>query len=244
MMKHFFSVLFFSFFLFKSQAQIDTSFWFVAPQVPAVVGVNSVSLELSSYSQAATILVRQPANLSGVNMTITLAANSSTLVDMSPFQALITSTLANGPDIKGLYISSNNLISSNYIIASNSGQESISLKGSSAAGDDFYTPFPNNLFSLSTGSLMNTSFDVVATETGTTTLLITPRAGMVGRTKDIPFVTTLLQGETFPSREILRNRSAVSVVSRDLDGDLDADLAVVDGLNNMLLIFTNNGAGL
>lgn len=190
------------------------------------------------------MLVRQPANLAGVNMTVVLAPNSATVVDLTPFQALITSTLANAADNKSLYISATALVSGNYIIASGSGQESISLKGSNAVGDDFYAPFPNNLFSLSTGSLMNTGFDVVATETGTTTLLITPRAGMIGRTKDITFVTTLTQGETFSGREILRNRTAVSVVSRDLDGDLDADMAVLDGLNNALIIFTNNGAGL
>ena len=57
--------------ILKSYSQIDTSFWFVAPSVPPVIGTTTVGLQLSAYAQPATVYVRQPANLSGVNQTIT-----------------------------------------------------------------------------------------------------------------------------------------------------------------------------
>lgn len=79
--------LLFSFFtivLFTAgKAQIDTSFWFVAPKVPAAIGINSVGLQFGAYAQSATIIVTQPANPTGVNFTLTLPANTSTIVNVT-----------------------------------------------------------------------------------------------------------------------------------------------------------------
>ncbi len=246
MIKHFLALLFSAVFLLPSSAQIDTSFWFVAPKVPAVIGVNSVSLQVGAYSQSVSLRVRQPANIAGVNLTFTLAANSSSVIDLTPFQTLITSTLANASDIKGLYISATDRVSVNYIISSNAGQESISMKGTNGCGYDFYTPFPNNINTLATGTTVgNVGFDVVATEPGLTTLLITPRANLVGpRTENVTFVTTLNQGETYSCREGLKSDGKPrSIITANFNNDLSPDMAIVDQQYNSLFIFLNNGSG-
>lgn len=246
MTKHFFSSILLFLFIQKNSAQIDTSFWFVAPRVPTAIGVNSISLQIGAYSQTVSVRVRQPANISGVNSTFTMAANTSTIIDLTAFQGVITSTLANGVDNKGLYISSTDLISANYVIFSNSGQESISLKGANASGDDFYIPLPNNINSLNTGNTVgNVGYEIVATEPGVTTLLITPRGNLIGpRQKDITFVTLLNQGETFSCREGLKNDNVPrAIVAKDFNNDLIPDMAIIDHQYNRLFVFTNNGTG-
>lgn len=251
-MRYFYLLIFSCFTLFKLEAQIDTSFWFVAPQVPSAIGVTTIGLQISSYSQSVTIKVRQPANLSGVNFSLTLPANTSTVIDITSQQALYTSTLANASDIKGLYISTSDLTSINYIIGSNIGKESISLKGRNAIGTDFYTPFPNTINSLATASALatgsvsgNIAFDVIATESGVTTLVITPRGNLVGpRTKNVTFVKTLNQGETFSCQETVKsNRSPRSVVTGNFNGDAFPDMAIVDDLSSLVFVFTGNGTG-
>lgn len=241
--------LLFSFFtivLFTAgKAQIDTSFWFVAPKVPAAIGINSVGLQFGAYAQSATITVTQPANPTGVNFTLALPANTSTIVNVTASLSAIASTLANQADNKGIYISSNNLISVNYNISSAVSKESISLKGNNGKGTDFFTPFANTINSINTGTPGNVAFDIVATEPGITTLLITPRGNLLGpRTKNITFATTLTQGQTFSCREdLLKNNIPRSVVAADFNNDLFADIAIIDVQYNLLFVFTNNGAG-
>jgi len=231
--------------LLSLHSQIDTSFWFVAPRVPSAIGVSSVGLQISSYSQPATVLVRQPANLAGVNLTITLAANSTTVVDLTADQALITSTLPNAADNKGLYISSTNSVSVNYYIESGVSRENIGLKGRNGLSLDFYTPFPNNLYSLVADAANgNTAYDVIATEPGVTSLLVTPRGNLIGpRPKNVTFVVSLNQGQTFSCKESLITRNPIATVSRDFNGDGFLDLAVVDQRFNEVIIMLGNGTG-
>ncbi len=226
-------------------AQIDTSFWFVAPRVPTAIGVTSVGLQISSYNQAATVLVRQPANVAGLNFTVTLAANSSTVVDLTANQALITSTLANAADNKGLYISSNASVSVNYYIESGVSRENIGLKGRNGLHQDFYTPFPTNIRSLYPGAANgNTAFDIIATEQGVTTLLVTPRGNLIGpRAKNVTFAVTLNQGQTFSCKEVLLTRNPIATVSRDFNGDGFLDIAMVDNRFNEVIIMLGNGTG-
>lgn len=252
MTKYLLVFVFFFIFLIKPKAQIDTSFWFVAPKVPTAIAINSIGLQIGSYSQSVTVYVKQPANLSGVNFSLTLPANTSTLINLTASQGLITSTLANIADNKGLYISSTNTISVNYIIDSNTGKENISLKGTNGVGTDFYMPFPNTMSTIATPSVLvtgsvqsNIGFDIVATEQGLTTLVITPRGNLIGpHTKDITFVTTLTQGQTFSCQEALKNnRRPRAIVKANLNADAFLDIAIVDDLNNRVFIFLGNGAG-
>lgn len=244
-MRYFYLLIFGLTSFLNSNAQIDTSFWFVAPRVPAAIGVNTLGLQLAAYSQAATVLVRQPANLSGVNQTITLAANSATVIDLTSSQALITSTLANASDNKGLYISSNAKISANYIIESPLSKESISLKGRNGIGTDFYTPFANSLNTIFTGTAAgNNAFDVIATESGLTTLLITPRGNLIGpRPKNNTFAVTLNQGETFSCKEAMVFRNPIASSTGDFNNDGFKDIAMVDEKLGQVFILQGNGTG-
>ena len=162
-MRYFYLLILSCLSLFKLEAQIDTSFWFVAPKVPAVIGTTSIGLQIGSYTQAVTVRVRQPANAGGVNLIFNLAANTSTLVDLTPSLGLVTSVLANAADNKGLYISSTGSVSANFIMESPVSKENISIKGRNGIGDDFFAPFTSSINTLYNGLAGNTAFDIVAT---------------------------------------------------------------------------------
>lgn len=218
-MRYFYLLIFSCFALFKLDAQVDTSFWFVAPAVPPALTNNPIELNFSAYSQSTTVRVRQPANAGGVNLTFTLAANSTTVVNITPSITAVLSAPANTVSNKGLYISSTAKISSYFSIGSVNNKEMLTLKGTRAVGTDFYTPFPTTLPTLTTGATVgDVSFDVVATQTGVTTILITPRANCVAHAKDITFVKTLNFGETFSTRDLgttSPSEMAGSIISAD-----------------------------
>ncbi len=243
-MRYFYLLLLSCLSLYKLDAQIDTSFWFVAPKVPAVIGTSSIGLQIGSYTQAVTVRVRQPANAGGVNLVFNLAANTSTVVNLTPSLALVTSVLANAADNKGLYISSTGSISANFIMESAVSKENISIKGRNGIGNDFFAPFTSSINTLYNGLAGNTAYDIVATEAGLTTLLITPKGNLIGpRPKNITFITSLTQGQTFSCQEDLFTRNPVSSVTRDFDGDGFLDIAMLDQKFNSVIMLKGNGTG-
>ncbi|MBS1652177.1 MAG: gliding motility-associated C-terminal domain-containing protein [Bacteroidetes bacterium] len=209
-------ILFFNFSCL--QAQIDTSFWFVAPSISATMGNNPIGFNIQTYNLPSTVLIRQPANIAGVNLTITIPANTNTLVDVSAFLSSIQSSPTNSVSNKGIYISSSTKISVEYAISATNNKEMMSLKGSNAIGSDFFLPFPNNLTSVTTPTDANVGFDIVAVKSGTTTVVITPKAACIGRTKNVPFVISLTQGQTFSlsdSKVVNPSQLAGSIISSD-----------------------------
>jgi hypothetical protein len=77
--------------------------------------------------------------------------------------------------------------------------EIFSLKGKNALGTLFYTPFQNiwdNSFLISYSPTPYSSFDIVATEDNTT-VNITPKNDLVGRSAGISFSIVLNKGQTY-----------------------------------------------
>ncbi|MBL7922506.1 MAG: gliding motility-associated C-terminal domain-containing protein [Bacteroidia bacterium] len=219
MTKYLLVFVFFFIFLIKPKAQIDTSFWFVAPDISATLGQSPIELHIQTYSQAATVYVRQPANLTtGVNTTLNISANSLNITNLTASLTAVESAPTNSVSNKGIYISSNSNISVYYTIGSGASKEMISLKGQKAKGVDFYTPFPNSILTNNSLGDGGVGFDIVATNTGVTTVLITPRAACIGRAKNVTFAVPLNFGETFSMRDnnaVNPSELSGSIVSSD-----------------------------
>jgi gliding motility-associated-like protein len=218
MRKHLFAFLLFTFTCFGLKSQVDTSFWFVAPDISATLGQSPINLHIQTYNQAATVYVRQPANAGGVNATLTIGAGATGVLNLTPSITAVESAPVNSVSPKGLYISSNANVSVYYTIGAANNKEMISLKGQRAIGTDFYTPIPNSLTTATTYTDAGVGFDIVATKPGTTTILITPRAACVGRAKNVTFSKSLLQGETFSVRDVNSvnpSELAGSIISAD-----------------------------
>jgi gliding motility-associated-like protein len=200
MIKRLYVALFLLFFT-VSFSQTDTSFWFVAPDISATLGDNPINLHVHTYNQAATVYVRQPANPGGVNATLTIPANTVMVLNLTGSLSAVESAPVNSVSSKGLYISSNANVAVFYSIGAANSKEMISLKGSRAKGTDFYLPVPNSLTTASTYTDGGVGCDVVATGTGVTTVLITPRAACVGHAKNVTFAVSLTQGQTYSLRD-------------------------------------------
>jgi gliding motility-associated-like protein len=182
-------------------AQIDTLFWFAAPEVSASTGDSPIYLRFLSYDNAANVQISIPANGAFVPINIAIPANSESSVDLSAFLATIESPAGNVVANNGIKITSSENISAFYELISATNKEIFSLKGTKAIGDNFYTPFQKFWDNAVTAPASFSSIDIVATEDNTT-VLITPRTAVIGHAQDVTYAVILNTGETYSARDM------------------------------------------
>ena len=185
----------------SSSAQQDTVFWFAPPEISSSEGDNPIYLRLMSYGAPATVTISQPANVGFTPIVVNLLANEYDLVDLSPFLAMIESPAANVVSNNGLKILSTAPITAYYELLETNNKEIFSLKGTKATGTNFYTPFQEFWDNAVTAPSTFSSIDIVATEDNTT-VLITPRADVVGHVADFTYSVILMEGETYSARDL------------------------------------------
>jgi gliding motility-associated-like protein len=209
-------LLVFLLFSYTITAQIDTEFWFAAPEVSSSSGQVPIKLRFLSYSTSSAITVSQPANVAFVPITINLAANSIDSINLSSFITSIepgVSTLNNN----GLKIVASTPISCYYDLQAPGNKEYFTLKGKKGIGTDFYTPFPTFWNNISSAIKNISSIEVVAT-LDNTTILVTPRTNIIGAIANATFPVTLNKGQTYSARDtsILGTTTlAGSIISAD-----------------------------
>ncbi len=212
-------LLFSLFFLFHKSvnAQIDTIFWFAAPEVSASTGESPVYLRFMSYENASDLTVSLPANGAFLPINISLPANSIDSIDLTPFLASIESPAGNVISNNGIRITATEKISAFYELKAPSNKELFSLKGNKSLGTNFYTPFQKFWNNAVTVPASFSSIDIVATENATT-VLVTPRTNIIGHAQNVTFSITLNEGETYSARDMNVSASsslAGSIVSAD-----------------------------
>lgn len=216
MIKNFTLLLFLLIFSYDAKSQIDTSFWFVAPDISQGLGDRPVFLYFNTYAQPATVRLRQPANGSFAPVVLNIPANSIDSVLLTPFITDIENDVANSVLNRGLYISSTEKISALYSVRATTNKEYFSLKGRKALGVDFYVPmqeFWNQAPATSPKSF--SSVDVVASQNNTT-LLITPRTNIIGHAANVTYTVLLQQGQTYSCQDTARSAAtslAGSIIS-------------------------------
>lgn len=182
-----------------AKAQSDSEFWFAAPEVTfSHSGDTPILLRMSSFGQAATVTIEQPANLAFVPIVVNIPANSSFSQDLSAFVATIENKPGNQVLNYGLHITSTANISVYYEINTANNPEIFALKGRNALGTEFYTPFQNVWNNGNYNPPANSAFDIVATEDNTQ-VTITPSQNITGHVAGVPFTITLNKGQTFSS---------------------------------------------
>lgn len=209
----FFLLLIFS---YDVKSQIDTSFWFVAPDISQGLGDRPVFMYFNTYAQAATVRLRQPANGSFTPVVLNIPANSIDSVLLTPFIAGIENDVANTVLNRGIYISSTQKISALYSVRASTNKEYFSLKGRKAMGVDFYTPMQEFWDQApATSPKSFSSIDVVASENNTT-ILVTPRTNIIGHAANVTYTVLLQQGQTYSCQDTARSAStslAGSIIS-------------------------------
>lgn len=203
MKRFYFLFLFFIGFL-KFDAQIDTSFWFVAPDISSSLGQSPIKMYITTYNNASNVYLRQPANATFTPISKSIPAFSVDSIDLTSFVAAVESTPSNSVLPRGIYISASASVSIVYAIKAPTHKEMLSLKGRKAVGTDFYAPFQNAwrtaMPTPTTNPRSASAIDIVATQNATS-ILITPRANIIGHAKDVSFIVVLNAGETFSCQD-------------------------------------------
>ncbi len=198
-------------------SQIDTIFWFAAPEVSASAGDNPIYLRFMTYDNASDITVSLPANGAFLPINLSLPANTVDSINLTPFLASIESPAGNVVSNNGIKITATENISAFYELKAPTNKEIFSLKGNKSIGSNFYTPFQKFWDNAVTAPASFSSIDIVATEDATT-VLITPRTAITGHAQNVTFSVLLNEGETYSARDM--NVSAAttlagSIVSSD-----------------------------
>jgi gliding motility-associated-like protein len=189
-------------------SQIDTAFWFAAPDISASLGESPVFVRLMSYSSTATVTISQPANGAFTPQVRVLPPNSVDFVNLTAFLGMIEDGTANVALNNGIKITSDQPIGAFYEIQAPANREMVSLKGSKALGTDFYTPFPTFWATGTTAPASFSSIEIVATQNATT-VLITPRTNVIGpHAANVSYSVTLNAGQTYCVRDT--NRTAAT----------------------------------
>ena len=186
-----------------SFAQLDTSFWFVAPEVSQHNNPNNfdrpIKLVISSMqSTPTTVTITQPANNSFAPIQQTVPTLGNVSVDLTNFISSIETSPTNTVLNTGLHVVSSQAVNVYYEVGiTGVNPEIFALKGKSALGTSFVMPGQNEYMN---GDTYNPTpynrLDIVATQNGTT-VTITPRVAIQGHAAGTPFTVTLNAGQTY-----------------------------------------------
>ena len=215
-------------------AQLDNEFWFAPPELTQAINPGTdgprdrpIQLVISTLEKAARVEIIKPADASFETIVENIPANSTRIVNLTPFIDKLESKPENAILNTGLLIKSTQSISAYYEIRSANNTDLFALKGFNAKGKLFYVPFQtrwnNSLRKGPGGAFYNpetyASFDIVATD-DSTEVTVTPKKDLVGHPAGVPFTFMLNRGEVYSCRAIDRfgaNHPAGSKIESNKD---------------------------
>ncbi len=197
-------------------SQIDTVFWFAAPWVTVGHASNvPVVMRLSSFNNATTVRVRQPA--STFDTTFTIPANSLVSESLSHLINNIENTPANTVLNRGIKITSDFPITVVYeVVTSGNNPETYSMKGQNGMGLEFVCPFQTNGINWTFTPTAKSQIDLVATQNGTI-VWITPKCAVVGHAAGVTYSIALNAGQTYNIENVT---NVANVAGQNLSGTI------------------------
>ena len=176
-------------------SQLDTLFWFVAPEITQSHGDRPIVFRFATLNKPAVVTISQPANPNFPTQILDISANSSKSLDLTPWIDIVENKPANTNLNYGFKITSNVQITAYYevVTACNCNPDIFTLKGKNSLGKNFITPFQNF---LDNASYARSGFNIVATEDNTE-ITITPTKDIVGHLANVPFKIVLNKGQTY-----------------------------------------------
>ena len=180
----------------SAYSQIDTVFWFAAPDITAGHAHTPITICVASFANPATVTISQPANASFAPVIINLNAYSFYSLDVTSMESIIETTPANTVCNTGIQIVSTEKISAYYQLT-NCNSEIYTLKGQNALGTDFIVPMQ---YLLDNGGFYPTpysSIEIVATEPNTVVTITPSQPLFGGAPANVPITVTLNVGQTY-----------------------------------------------
>jgi gliding motility-associated-like protein len=181
-------------------AQLDTLFWFVAPEIAQSHGDRPIVFRFATLTTPATITISQPANPNFPVQIINIGANSAQSLDLTPWIDIVENKPANSILNYGFRIKSTAPIMAYYevVTSCNCNPDIFTLKGKNALGTSFIIAaqtFLNN------ANYARSGFDIVATQNNTS-ITIVPSSDIQGHVAGVPFIIVLNQGETYSAEAV------------------------------------------
>ena len=180
-------------------AQIDTEFWFAAPDITEGHGHTPILLCFASFNDPADVTLTQPANPSFQPITVHLNSFDFYSLDLTNFESILETTPENTVTNYGLKVVSSRKIAAYYQLC-DPNSEIYTLKGRNALGTHFIVPMQNTMPLASYYPEPRSSIEIVATQDNTTVTII-PGNAISGSTAN-PIVVTLNAGQTYSIRSV------------------------------------------
>jgi hypothetical protein len=203
----------------SSFAQIDTRFWFAAPEVTRGHGDRDILMRFAAFDQPATVVISMPATGAFAPIVLNIPAFGAATTNLTAFINLIeTPNMINtaNPDNdanrnysttfrSGILIESTTRITAYYEVNRGNNPDIFALKGKNGLGTDFYVPMQTAWNHQTTRTPNGHSgFVIVATENATTVTVTTTRptrsfgTGASGTTAPAgTYVIVLNRGQTY-----------------------------------------------
>lgn len=180
---------------YVTYSQLDTLFWFVAPEITQSHGDRPIVFRFATLNKPAVVTISQPANPNFPTQILDISANSSKSLDLTPWIDIVENKPANTNLNYGFKITSNVQITAYYevVTSCNCNPDIFTLKGKNSLGNNFITPFQNF---LDNASYARSGFNIVATENNTE-ITITPTKDIIGHIANVPFKIVLNKGQTY-----------------------------------------------
>ncbi len=197
-MKKIHSILLLSFLFFAGlYAQVDTEFWFAAPDLTADhSSQDAISLNFVSYENPAAITISQPANPAFTPVTVNLSANDFYNFSLRDYRTIVE-TIADGTvQNTGIHITSTSPVTAYYAAVSNN-SEIYTFKGKNALGNEFTVPMQHSYNCAHNGYA---SVEIVATEDSTVVTFITRVPTNMSTQADTIKTPVLNRGQTYAIR--------------------------------------------
>ncbi len=181
--------------------QTNTDFWFAAPEASVEHGDSPIYLRVTSFSEAATVTISEPANTANFpTQVLYIPANQTRTLNLTTWKDQVECKPANAILNFGLYLHSTVPITAYYEVTNIHNAEIFTLKGNNAMGTSFFIPSQSSMYNHSplVPQAYN-SFDIVATEYNTT-VTITPRRTIVGHAAGVAFTVNLNRGQVYSAQ--------------------------------------------
>src|SRR3569623_791698 len=155
-----------------------TDLWLAPPDISdlATPPGSPLSLVLLGAEQTATVTIDMPANGAFVPIVTTLPASGMVRIDLTAFRPQLETRPTNTITNTGLHVSATQPVGAYYNVAN---EEIWTLRGSDAAGREFYLPLHRhvpvfNEMSYASPHQAFASGDIVATQNATTVSIYSP----------------------------------------------------------------------
>ena len=175
-------------------AQVDTEFWFAAPDLEAQHAQQPIRFCISSFETAANVVFEQPANPNYNTKTFYLNANDFYVYDVSNIIGMVETQPYNTVLNTGFHITSSTPVEV-YYESNNNNSEIYSLKGANALGTNFIVPMQytyNNNYSTTCSRI-----EVVATQDATTVTFVPSQNIKGGGQAGVPVTVLLNRGQSY-----------------------------------------------